>query len=247
MNTPYQVDCVRGTVNVYGYLVTQPGIYNFTVSSIINDLGFSVENADFSYAVISDFVWSSTVNPEQGTTEHVSYWLNTGQIWVLIDSDTVTSSGTLYVTKSDPKPLQLNQKITGQFPYALGYCPPPTIYNYYEINLTPGTYELKIDIDWPVGLEVFIIDKPYFILLSEFFHIPGKDFEYNLTVLTENTFVIGFGSYTGTGDFTFELIKDITSTIGLQFTFVFIVLPIASAITIVLTKCKKVKIRNIKN
>jgi hypothetical protein len=247
LDAPYQVDCVRGTLNVYGCYVAQPGIYNFTLSSIINDLGFSVENADFSAAVTSDFVWSSLVNPEQGSIEHVSYWLNPGQIWILVDSETETSNGTLYVTKSDPKPLQLNQKISGQFPYALGYCPPPTIYNYYEIDLTPGTYELKIDIDWPVGLEVFIIDKPYSYILTEFFHIPGKDFEYNLTVLTQNTFVIGFGSYTGTGEFTFELIMDITSSTDLKFSFVFIVLPIASAIVIVLSKRKKLKIRNIRN
>ncbi len=244
--THYQVNLDRETVKYYYFYVNEPGIYNVTLSSLINDPGLSVINGYNSMAVLSDYVYSGYTNPEESTIEQIIYWLNTGYVLICVSSITATANGTLYVSKASPIPLQINEEIAGEFPYTLGYIPPAAIYNYYKFDLEPGNYTLKIDIDWPVGLEVFIIDSNKKFLLTEFYCIPGKDFFYNLTILTPQKITIGFGSYTGTGVFTFELISERTNAFDLQISFAFIIMPIILTLVFKIKKNRNDKIRIIK-
>ncbi|NHJ49345.1 MAG: hypothetical protein FK733_16265, partial [Asgard group archaeon] len=226
LNTEYQVDVVRGTLNVYGYYIIEPGIYNFTLSNIINEPSLIVENAESSKAVISGVVWSDNINPEVSSVEHISCWLETGVIYIVVESLTETSNGTLYVTKSTPIAIEVDQKSTGEFPYALGYIPPSSVYYFYIVDLIAGKYTIEIDIDWPVGLEVYMINGNGDFILEYLMGISGLDFQYNYTATFQQELIIGFCSYTGTGNFTFT-IKIVNGTTSSTSISAFFVLPAA--------------------
>jgi hypothetical protein len=239
VNGIYDVEAERDILNVYGLYIYEAGIYNITLSSIVNDLDVSCDNGnpDEEIVIVSDFVWSSYVNPEESIDEHISYWFDVGFVLIFVGCDTETANGTLHIQKSNPKPIQLGQVATGQFPYALGYIPPATVYNFYSVDLAEGNYEIEIDIEWPVGLEVLIIDEQNEFILTQFQGIPGLDFNYNLSITESQTITIGFLPHTGTGNFTFT-IKNLNST-GL-FIIPIIIIPASFVfILIIIKKYKK--------
>ncbi|NHJ46971.1 MAG: hypothetical protein FK733_04205 [Asgard group archaeon] len=240
LNTIEVLEIDEFDTNVYNFTVTEPGIYNFTLQIDDGDLDFVILNDPSIPIIDSTNTHSIMKNPEQGNYEHIVHWMTPGTCRVIVGS-WENSSGSLWVTRIEPKELLLNQAITGNFLPADGIEAPSTVYHYYDMDLARGDYIVSIFISYPVGLEVTIIAEDGSYIVDTDYHINGEDFIYNLQLEYQQKILIGFGSYSGTGAFRLQVEIHTTSTSMASLTIIPLSLIIIAALSIRLKSTKNSK------
>ena len=236
LDTEYDLEVNNYCAEIYVMQIIHSGVYNFTIDITDGDMAFGVFPAATTNPVICRFPTSDRINPDEGTQEIISVYISTGTILIQIASYNYLSTGTLTVTQSNPKIITLNENITGSFPNVIGIQPPDAIYNYYSIDLPEGTFEIFIDVSYPVGLEVSIINDLNYHFIDYKYGIPGGDFSYLLNLTRDTTVRIYFGSYTGSGTFSL-IVRTPTQEGSLHFIYLFSAIPVISII--ILLKRKK--------
>jgi len=222
---------------IYQLTISEPGIYNITATMDSGDVYLVAINPWGEEVLNTPFVQSYVLNPDQDDIEQMIHWLNPGDCYILMGSP-IASSGTIRVEKINPTPIDLDQEVTGEFFEANGMMLSRTVHIYSELDLTPGRYQITIDAAYPVGLEVEIYGEDKEQILGSYFGISGANFTYELTLLTAEKIIIGFGSYTGSGSYSFKviLLEDLETSIA------FYIIPISLlVISVVLTQVRKKK------
>lgn len=239
MNRKYNLGLNGKQRSVFVFQADMKGIYNFTIEVTSGDIGFYLENGFSSETFETDFMYSNVVNPEQGNIEQIIHWFNPGICYIFISS-LGNATGILEISLSRTKTIEVNQEITGEFPPAVGLIPPKTVHNYYSIFLEPGNYTLMINSSWPVGLEVSVINQQNRLIVDFLYGIPGENYTYQINLVEDHLYVFGFGSYTGTGSFSFIILMDTPTD---RISFYMVILPITLCIitTIFLLSKKKSK------
>ena len=199
----YELDLDWNVTDIYFFRSTEAAMYNFTLDIVTGDPAIGLSNLENNHAIITEFPYSSQMNPLLGNKEEISIPLKTGIVIVEISTLTVENEVTLTITKSDPKTITLNQNVTGEFPFAIGIHPPRAVYNNYAIQLELGSYYIDIDIDYPAGLEVFIVSETGYHYLDYQSGIMGEDFSYMLNNTISQTITVYFGSYIGSSKYSF--------------------------------------------
>ena len=229
LDTEYELEVKTYCQEIYVMQIVYSGVYNFTIDIDEGDMAFGVFPATTTNPIICCFPTSDRINPEEGTKEVISVYISTGTILIRIGSYDALSTGTLTVTQSNPKIISLNENVTGSFPNTIGIQPPDAIYNYYSIDLPEGTFEILIDVSYPVGLEVSIINDVNYHFTDYKYGIPGGDFSYLLNLTRDTVVRIYFGSYTGSGTFSL-IVRTPTEEGALNLIYMLTAIPIISII-----------------
>ncbi|MHA1210909.1 MAG: clostripain-related cysteine peptidase [Candidatus Heimdallarchaeota archaeon] len=220
---------------LFMFHVTTPGIYNMTAEVLTGDILLSQLNIDDMLVVETSFFYSDLANPEQSSIEHTSIWFNAGDCYLIVSPRVENSSCIFNITRSSPIVMTLNEEITGNFPYSFGSYPPQTIHHYRSIDLPIGSYQVTVNTSWPVGLEVAIIDGDNNFLINSLKGMPGGNFSYELVVSEEQRYIIGVGSYTGTGSFLLTITEMLPDRIPIAI----MIIPLALGLMVIITRRRK--------
>ncbi|NPE08948.1 MAG: hypothetical protein GNW80_11760 [Asgard group archaeon] len=204
-NRDYHLELTGKAAKIFILTVDMPAIYNFTLTVISGDMGFSLKNYLGDSVFKSDYMYADLVNPEQGNTEQIIHFLKPGISFVFINS-LGNASGIFHATLTRTTEILYDQVVSGDFLPADGLNPPSAVAHYYSIYLDPGTYDIVVNTSWPVGLEVEIINHRNYYIVNHRYGIPGANFSYQHEMWEKRFLVIGIGSYTGTGSFSLIIV-----------------------------------------
>lgn len=207
MNTSYPVTITPTNENVYRKLeITEPGIYQLSLDVESGDMAMYVVDYFGGSIGTYGYLFSDIQNPEQGITEKIVHWLDTGFYSLEFDSWTDNANGTLTVVKVEPELIELDNMLAGSFPPQRASTPPiMTIYNYHLATLDVGDYDIMVDISDHALLDVKIWNEIREELIDEFLGNEGEDYFFRISLDFSKTILIEFGCYEWTGTFKFGI------------------------------------------
>ncbi|MHA2363547.1 MAG: clostripain-related cysteine peptidase [Candidatus Hodarchaeales archaeon] len=191
----------------FEFSVTTKGIYNFSIDVKEGDIGIFVEDSTGNKIGSQYYLYSDAQNPDQTTKEEIIFWLDSGIYYIEIRALTTPATGDFITTAIKPLLVEIEEEITGKFPPRRGGAGSPiqTIYNYYQIDLVKGNYNIIIDISNHVLLETNIWDNDHTVLQDSFYGNEGDDYTLTLEVKSDKSLLIEFGAYEWTGSFAFKI------------------------------------------
>jgi len=225
MDFEYELELKWNVTEIFFFQVSETGMYNFTLEIDSGDPAISLSNIQNNYAIFTEFPFSNLKNPEQGNIEQINIPMKKGIILIQIGSFTESTTATFTITKSPPNVITLNQENTGEFSPANGVQPPSAVYSNYALELEAGSYIIEIDIDYPTGLEVFIISSTGYHYLNYRYGILGMDFNYILNTTLTQTITIYFGSYAGSSEYSLKIRTTVEENATISILFSMLAIP----------------------
>ena len=209
-NKDYNLELSGKAVKIFMLIVEMPAIYNFTLTVMSGDMGFSFKNYFGDSVYKTDYMYADLVNPQQGNTEQIIHFLMPGITFVFINS-LGNATGVFHATLARTTEIPLNEEITGEFLPADGLNPPNAVAHYFTLYLNPGTYDIIVNTSWPIGLEVELINHRNYYIVNHLYGVPGEGFSYQHEMWEKRYLVIGIACYTGTGSFSLTVIGHVVA------------------------------------
>ncbi|MFX0092183.1 MAG: clostripain-related cysteine peptidase [Candidatus Hodarchaeota archaeon] len=194
----------------YRLEIDTPSVYNITLKVDYGDLALEIyEEGEYSGkldpwgGLISDLQ-----NPVQGKLEQIVFWLEEGNYSIEVYCISYFNAcGVLSLTSMEPPVLQLNEPQDGSFPPRRVFrMPIQMIYNYFKIELASGQYRVQLNVSDRIILYYTLRDTNHQTRIETFFGYVSTTFETTIIVEpSRKEFLIEFGSYQFTGNFSFVI------------------------------------------
>ncbi len=193
-----------GESHYYEIIITEQAVYEVTAEIFSGDADVYLYYFNgFDYEIKG---YSQLFNPGDGTIEITRLHLIPGLFVVEVWGFT-TSSYDLIMEKVDSIQIVVDETVYGSGGTqegTLDYHYLQILNHFYNITLTPGIYDFTLTYNGDnVDFDLFIMDQDYSILYQAGTVYDVDQIE--LTVLSENSYIVCIYGYSGYGSFSFEV------------------------------------------